>query len=96
MNEHETPVPVLQAILDELQQLHMALAVQQSAYLVMARRLAVRGHMQLADLAADLRLMSQVHDEPGWTESHESIAAAVLSADIRTSPQRKSRGRRFS
>lgn len=96
MNEHESQLPVLQAILDELQQLHMALAVQQSAYLVLARRLGVRGHLQLDGLAADLRLMSQVQDAPWWKESHESLAVALLSADIRTSPQRKSRRRRAS
>ena len=96
MNEHESQQPVLQAILDELQQLHMAMAVQQSAYLLLARRLAARGHMHLAGLAADLRLISQMQDAPGWTESHESLAAAVMSSDIRSSPQRKSRGRRIS
>ena len=96
MNEHESQLPVLQAILDELQQLHMALAVQQSAYLLLSRRLAARGHIQLAGLAADLRLMAQVQDEPGWAESHGSLAAAVMSSDIRSSPQRKSRWRRIS
>lgn len=96
MNEHESHLPVMQAILDELQQLHMALTVQQSAYLLLARRLAARGHIQLTGLAADLRLISQTQDASGWAESHESLAAAVMSADIRSSTQRKSRWRQIS
>lgn len=89
MNEHETPVPVLQAILDELQQLHMEQTVQRGAYLVLARQLAARGHMQLAELAADLQLMAEAQDEPGWQEGYESLAGAVLLADTCSSAQMK-------
>lgn len=89
MNEHETPVPVLQAILDELQQLHMEQAVQRGAYLVLVRQLAVRGHMPLADLAADLQLIANTQYEPGWREGYESLAGAVLLADTGSSANLK-------
>ena len=85
MNEHETPVPVLQAILDELQQLHMEQTVQRGAYLVLARQLALRGYLEAESLAADLRQMEQTQGDPLWRVGFANLANALLSACIRTS-----------
>lgn len=85
MNEHETPVPVLQAILDELQQLHMEQAVQRGAYLVLARQLALRGHLEADSLAADLHQMEQTQGDPLWRVGFANLANALLYACIRTS-----------
>ena len=84
------PLPdVLQALLEQVQQLHMAQTVQSTAYVALARHLAVQGYADLPTLANDLDTLAQVQNEPGWQSGLQELSAALRFADGRPSSGRK-------
>ena len=80
---------VLQALLDQVQQLHMANTVQNAAFVALARYLAVLGHAVLPTLANDLDTLAHVQSEPGWQSGLQELSAALRFADGRPSSGRK-------
>lgn len=53
------------------------LSAAQSAYLMLARHLAVRGHLDMEQLAADLEMMAATQDGDIWREDHQTLADAL-------------------
>ena len=84
------PLPdVLQALLEQVQQLHMAQTVQSTAYVALARHLAVQGYADLPTLANDLDTLAQVQNEPGWQSGLQELSASLRFADGLPSRGRK-------
>ena len=76
------PLPdVLQALLEQVQQLHMAQTVQSTAYVALARHLAVQGYADLPTLANDLDTLAQVQNEPGWQSGLQELATSLRFAN---------------
>ena len=76
------PLPdVLQALLEQVQKLHMAQTVQSTAYVALARHLAVQGHADLPTLANDLDTLAHVQSEPGWQSGLQELATSLRFAN---------------
>lgn len=57
--------------------IQMQLAVLNSAYVTLARHLAVRGHADIQALAADLECMADTQDNSTWREEHMRLAGVL-------------------
>lgn len=64
----------------EMQRLSTALAVHDSAYVLLARHLAVQGLVQPVLLAGDLKMMGGTEPGGAWQGGHQGLAAALLFA----------------
>ncbi|MBX9833199.1 MAG: hypothetical protein K2X78_09160 [Burkholderiaceae bacterium] len=89
MQQPQTLPDVLQALLEQVQQLHMAQTVQRTAYVALARHLAVQGHADLPTLANDLDTLAQVQQEPDWQSGLQELSASLRFADGLPSSGRK-------
>lgn len=83
MQQHPySPVAdVLNALLQEVQQLHTAHAVQGAAFVALARHLAVQGLADLPALAQDLELLAQTQPDADWQSGLQGLATSLLFAD---------------
>ncbi len=64
----------------EMQRLSTALAVHDSAYVLLARHLAVQGLVQPVLLAGDLQTMGRTEPGGPWQAGHQGLAGALLLA----------------
>ena len=69
------------AYLAQVQQLHMAQTVQRTAWVALARHMAVLGHADLPVLAQDLQTLGQTQPDPGWQSGLQGLADALRLAD---------------
>ena len=85
MQQPQNLPDVLEALLDQVQQLHMANTVQNAAFVALARHLAVQGHADLPTLANDLDTLTQVQRESGWKSGLQALATSLRFSDRRPS-----------
>lgn len=79
-------IQALEAMKEELQALRMTQAAQQGAYLVLARRLAAEGLLNLTGLAGDLTTLGEtLPDETGFPDHLTELAGALLQFEERSS-----------
>ena len=81
MTPPQNPTDVLQGLLAQVQQLHMAQTVQRTAWVALARHMAVLGHADLPVLAQDLQTLGQAQPDPGWQSGLQGLADALRLAD---------------
>ena len=81
MQQPQNLPDVLEALLDQVQQLHMANAVQNTAFVALARHLAVQGHADLPTLSNDLDTLAHVQREPGWQSGLQELATSLRFAN---------------
>ena len=80
MQQPQTLPDVLQALLEQVQQLHMAQLVQRTAYVALARHLSKAGHADLPQLARDLEMLAQTQPEPAWQSGLAELSRVLLLA----------------
>ena len=76
---HDLP-DVLDALLDQVRELHAAQAVQRAAFVALARHLSKAGHADLPQLARDLEMLAQTQPEPAWQSGLAELAGVLLLA----------------
>lgn len=74
MNTNEQIAHIAEQLIEQIDRLSMANAVQTSAYLALARHLAVGGLVDLTDLAIDLDMLGSTEAAAGWKSGHAEIA----------------------
>ena len=79
---------VLDALLDQVRELHGAQAVQRAAFVALAWHLSKMGHADLPQLARDLETLAQTQPEPAWQSGLAELSRVLLLAPAGPSADR--------
>lgn len=77
MTTNEQVANIAEQLLAEVSRISMAQTVQSSAYVLLARHLAVQGYADLDVLAKDLELQASTEPDEGWQSGHAELAGAL-------------------
>lgn len=74
MNTNEQIANLIEQLNDEIS---MMRAVQSSAYVTLARHLALQGLLDLDSLANDIDTLGNAQPDEGWQSGHAALAGAL-------------------
>lgn len=77
MNDREQILTLVQQLTQEVQHLHMAQTVQQSAYVMLVHQLQAKGLVNLGSLAKALRTMADTQPDADWRAGHAEIEGVL-------------------
>lgn len=87
-NRVDQLLEIVDGLLDQVSALQLQLTVQQSAFLTLARHLAVRGHLDRDLLVEDIRRIGRAEDDADWQAAHAALADVLLQWRIAPSGDR--------